>query len=170
MNSADVGREQVGDRRRRRAASMTVPWWATGRKPAVKLPWRCTAGPRGSGRTTNVGRLSVRRAQAVARARRPCTGSRAAGSRCSSCSWPGRGRSSSTPSPSGTPGRRRSSARCGKTLLTQRPHSPCCWNANGLFISLPGRAGDGLDVLAGVERLAVQLARARACSRTCPSG
>ena len=54
-------REQVGDRRRRVGLdhrALVLDRQEAGRR---SCPGRCTAGPRGSGRTTNVGRLSVRR-------------------------------------------------------------------------------------------------------------
>ena len=44
---------------------MTVPWCAAGRKPGEKLPVALYGRPRGSGSTTNVGRLSVRLPRAV---------------------------------------------------------------------------------------------------------
>ena len=49
-------------------------------------------------------------------------------------------------------------AKCGKTLLTQRPHSPCCVKLEGAFHHRKaGRSGDRLDPLARIELLSVQL-------------
>ena len=44
---------------------MIVPWCVIGRKPAEKLPGWLYGKPRGSGSTTNVGRLSRQAAEAV---------------------------------------------------------------------------------------------------------
>ena len=48
------------------------------------------------------------------------------------------------------------SAMCGKTLLTQRPHWPCCLNANGDFMTSPG-ALVAAALSAEVDLLAVPL-------------
>ena len=52
-------------------------------------------------------------------------------------------------------------ARCGKTLLTQRPHWPCCLNSKGLLSTLKSAAelvtDSSLTLPPGVELLAVEL-------------
>ena len=72
------------------------------------------------GQAARVGQDDERRqvvaetAQAVRQPGPQARESRASGTRCSSCSWPARGRWSSTPAPSGTPGRRRSRRAAGR--------------------------------------------------------
>ena len=114
------------------------------------------------GEAARVGQHDERRqvvgqaAQAVARPRRPCSESRAARTVfCMNVAGPWTfdletiewmNAMSST-----------HSARCGTRSLIHLPHWPYCFQSQGLAMQSPGRALKQLDLLAGVERLAVAL-------------
>src|SRR5688572_19704467 len=114
-----------------------VPWCVTGRKPEPKLPLPLYGNPRESGRTTNVGRLSLRLPrpyeihapmQGKPGVRKPVVWRYTPGP----CTFVRdvmamRNARSST-----------QVAKCGKAVLTHRPDWPCCANSNGLRMMLPG--------------------------------
>ena len=53
------------------------------------------------------------------------------------------------------------SARCGTRSLIHLPHWPYCFQSHGLFMHGAGTALEQLDLLAGIERLAVPLDQLR---------
>ena len=159
---------QIGDRHRGGRLDDRRP----GERPAgsrcEKLPALLYGRPRGSGSTTKVGRLSDKLTQAIADPRPHAGEARqqeagvhhVAGGAVDVRLRRHRHQEGQVIDAPAT---------CGKTLLTQRPHWPCCWNANGRFHDRAGHAGRRRPGCRNrLSRRAV--CPARACSRTCPSG